>query len=62
MDKLSSAMQRRQLDLIQQLNHSHLQRSEDDAQIDGLVQSYEYSGRDFRLTDVYGRVVHDILA
>jgi len=24
--------------------------------------TYRYSGRDFRLTDVYGRVVHDILA
>ena len=44
-DKLSSAMQRRQLDLIQQLNHSHLQRSEDDAQIDGMVQSYELGFR-----------------
>src|SRR5262249_19291472 len=24
--------------------------------------TYRYSGRDFRLTDVYGRIVHDILA
>jgi uncharacterized protein (DUF1501 family) len=24
--------------------------------------TYRYAGRDFRLTDVYGRVVHDILA
>jgi hypothetical protein len=24
--------------------------------------SYRYSGRDFRLTDVHGHVVHDILA
>ena len=24
--------------------------------------TYRYSGRDFRLTDVYGRVVHEILA
>ena len=24
--------------------------------------TYRYSGRDFRLTDVHGRVVHDILA
>jgi Protein of unknown function (DUF1501) len=44
-DKLSPAMQRRQLDLIQQLNHSHLQRSEGDAQIDGMVQSYELGFR-----------------
>ena len=24
--------------------------------------TYRYAGRDFRLTDVHGRVVHDILA
>jgi hypothetical protein len=24
--------------------------------------TYRYSGRDFRLTDVHGRVVHDIVA
>ena len=24
--------------------------------------TYRYAGRDFRLTDVYGHVVHDILA
>ena len=24
--------------------------------------TYRYSGRDFRLTDVHGRVVHDIIA
>lgn len=23
--------------------------------------TYRYSGRDFRLTDVYGRVLHDII-
>src|SRR5207244_4789911 len=39
------AMQRRQLDLIQQLNRSHLRRSEDDAQIEGMVQSYELAFR-----------------
>jgi uncharacterized protein (DUF1501 family) len=44
-DKLSPAMQRRQLDLIQQLNQSHLRRSEDDAQIEGMVQSYELGFR-----------------
>ena len=38
-------MQRRQLDLIQQLNQSHLRRSEDDAQIEGMVQSYELGFR-----------------
>jgi hypothetical protein len=30
--------------------------------IDHTRLTYHYSGRDFRLTDVYGRVVHDILA
>jgi hypothetical protein len=30
--------------------------------IDHERLTYRYSGRDFRLTDVYGRVVHDILA
>jgi hypothetical protein len=44
-DNLSSAMQRRQLDLIQQLNLSHLRRSEDDAQVEGMVQSYELAFR-----------------
>jgi hypothetical protein len=24
--------------------------------------TYRYSGRDFRLTDVHGKVIHDILA
>jgi hypothetical protein len=24
--------------------------------------TYRYSGRDFRLTDVYGKVVHDVIA
>jgi hypothetical protein len=23
--------------------------------------TYRYSGRDYRLTDVYGRVVHDVI-
>ena len=44
-DKLSPAMQRRQLDLIQRLNLSHLRRSEDNAQIEGMVQSYELAFR-----------------
>jgi hypothetical protein len=30
--------------------------------IDHLRLTYRYSGRDFRLTDIYGRVVHDIIA
>ena len=30
--------------------------------IDHLKLTYKYAGRDFRLTDVYGEVVHDILA
>jgi hypothetical protein len=30
--------------------------------IDHEKLTYRYSGRDFRLTDVHGRVVHDILS
>jgi len=30
--------------------------------LDHQQLTYRYSGRDFRLTDVDGRVVHDILA
>jgi uncharacterized protein (DUF1501 family) len=30
--------------------------------IDHEKLTYRYSGRDFRLTDVYGRVVHDLIA
>jgi uncharacterized protein (DUF1501 family) len=30
--------------------------------LDHTRLTYRYSGRDFRLTDVHGRVVHDILA
>ena len=30
--------------------------------IDHTQLTYRYSGRDFRLTDVYGRVVSDIIA
>jgi arylsulfatase A-like enzyme len=29
--------------------------------IDHEKLTYRYSGRDFRLTDVHGRVIHDIL-
>jgi hypothetical protein len=44
-DQLSPAMQRRELDLIQQLNRLHLRSAEDDAQIEGMVQSYELAFR-----------------
>jgi hypothetical protein len=44
-DRLSPSIQRRQLDLIQELNASHLRRSEGDAQIEGMVQSYELAFR-----------------
>jgi uncharacterized protein (DUF1501 family) len=44
-DELSPALQRRQLDLIQRLNRSHLRRSDDDAQVEGMVQSYELAFR-----------------
>ena len=30
--------------------------------IDHTKLTYRYSGRDFRLTDVHGRVIHDIIA
>jgi hypothetical protein len=30
--------------------------------IDHLQLTYRYAGRDFRLTDVYGNVVHDIIS
>jgi len=30
--------------------------------IDHLKLTYKYAGRDFRLTDVYGEVIHDIIA
>src|SRR5262245_52046097 len=44
-DELSPALQRRQLDLIQRLNRSHLRRSDDDARVEGMVQSYELGFR-----------------
>src|SRR5206468_255906 len=43
--ELSPSMQRRQLDVIRQLNLSHLQRAEDDSQIEGMVQAYELAFR-----------------
>jgi hypothetical protein len=30
--------------------------------LDHTRLTYRYSGRDFRLTDVHGNVVHDIIA
>jgi hypothetical protein len=30
--------------------------------INHLQLTYRYAGRDFRLTDVYGNVVHDVIA
>ena len=30
--------------------------------IDHMKLTYRYSGRDFRLTDVAGEVIHDIIA
>jgi hypothetical protein len=29
--------------------------------LDHTRLTYRYSGRDFRLTDVYGKVVHEVL-
>src|SRR5690348_14283584 len=44
-DQVSPASQRRQLDLIQRLNRSHLELSDGDGQIEGMVQSYELAFR-----------------
>jgi hypothetical protein len=30
--------------------------------LDHTKLTYRYSGRDFRLTDVFGNVIHDIMA
>ncbi|MCA8992207.1 MAG: DUF1501 domain-containing protein, partial [Planctomycetaceae bacterium] len=30
--------------------------------IDHTQLTYRYSGRDFRLTDIHGNVVHDVIA
>ena len=42
---LTSAEQRKQLDLIQQLNKRHLERSVNDAAIEGLISNYELAYR-----------------
>src|SRR5690606_2945077 len=43
--KYSTALQRRQLDFVQQLNRGHLRQADDDAQIEGLVHNYELAFR-----------------
>lgn len=44
-DRVPRPLQRRQLDLLQSLNHSHLQSSAADAGIEGLISSYELAFR-----------------
>lgn len=43
--KLPIEEQRRQLDLLQQLNKQHLERAERDEQIEGMISSYELAFR-----------------
>ena len=44
-ERIARPLQRRQLDLIQTLNHSHLQASGADSGIEGLISSYELAFR-----------------
>jgi len=43
--RLDSQQQRRQLDLIQSLNHDYAQSDPEDTQIDGVIKSYELAFR-----------------
>lgn len=43
--RLDSEQQRRQLDLIQSLNHDYAQNDPEDTQIDGVIKSYELAFR-----------------
>lgn len=43
--RLDSQQQRRQLDLIQSLNHDYAQSDPEDSQIDGVIKSYELAFR-----------------
>ena len=43
--RLSATRQREQVDIIQALNHAHLRRLEEDARIEGVIQSYELAYR-----------------
>jgi uncharacterized protein (DUF1501 family) len=44
-DRLSQRVQQRQLDFVQQLNRDHLRQATADAQIEGLIESYELAFR-----------------
>jgi hypothetical protein len=43
--RLGSKAQREQLDLVQKLNRTNLKREEEDAQIEGVIESYELAFR-----------------
>ncbi|MBD3675126.1 MAG: DUF1501 domain-containing protein [Planctomycetaceae bacterium] len=40
-DRLSTSIQKRQLEMIQSLNRRHLEREQSDSQIEGLIANYE---------------------
>ncbi len=44
-DKISTSMQRRQLDFLQKLNRAHLQKFENDRQMEGMIESFELAFR-----------------
>ena len=44
-ERLGNAMQREQLDLVQRLNRERLKREKDDAQLEGVIESYELAFR-----------------
>ncbi len=44
-DSIQPAMQRRQLDLIQEMNRSHLQRHQADSRLEGAIESFELAFR-----------------
>jgi hypothetical protein len=44
-DQVPPDLQRKQLDFLQSLNRDHLRRSDDDARIEGVIQSFELAFR-----------------
>jgi hypothetical protein len=44
-DRLTTAVQRKQIELVQRLNQQHLRRAEQDRQIEGMIQAYELAFR-----------------
>jgi hypothetical protein len=43
--EMSLALQRQQLDFVQQLNHEHLRNAQSDDQLEGVIESYELAFR-----------------